>query len=175
MIAHLVSYFRFIMSTNDTWITLTSELNHIRNYMEIQMVMYPGKLSFQDRFPKELENALIPPLLVQPFVENAIKHGFINNTKPFRVNITINEEVGKDDALCMVIQISDSGPGFSELQLERLNLGLYEKDPTDRQLGIWNVRRRLSMFYNEQASITFCNDPQGGGVIKIMLPIHRGL
>lgn len=175
IIAHLVSYFRFIMSTNDTWITLTSELNHIRNYMEIQMVMYPGKLSFHDQFPKELENALIPPLLVQPFVENAIKHGFINNTKPFRVNITINEEVSKDGAMCMAIQISDSGPGFSELQLERLNLGLYEKDPTDRQLGIWNVRRRLSMFYNERASITFSNDPQGGGVIKIMLPIHRRL
>lgn len=175
MIGHLVSYFRFIMSTNDTLITLTSELNHIRNYMEIQMVMYPHKLSFHERLPKELENALVPPLLVQPFVENAIKHGFINNTKPFGVSITITENIGKDGDLFMAIQISDSGPGFTELQLEMLNQGLYEKEPTDRQLGIWNVHRRLIMFYDERAKLAFQNDPQGGGIVIITLPMQRRL
>ncbi|WP_337102657.1 sensor histidine kinase [Paenibacillus sp. YIM B09110] len=173
MIGHLVSYFRFIMSTNDAWITLASELNHIRNYMEIQMVMYPNKLSFQERVTKDLENALIPPLLVQPFVENAIKHGFMNNTAPFSIDITVSEVAGEDRDSCMVIQIRDSGAGFSEEQLVMLNLGLYEKEPTDRQLGIWNVRRRLIMFYDQRANIAFANDPRGGGVVHIELPMQR--
>lgn len=60
MIGHLVSHFRFIMNTNDTWIPLLSELNHIQNYIEIQMVMYPNKLSYQVQLPKELEYTLIP-------------------------------------------------------------------------------------------------------------------
>lgn len=170
VISHLVSYFRFIMSTNDTWITLTSELNHIRNYMEIQMVMYPDRLDFHEQLPKELENVLVPPLLIQPFVENAIKHGFINNSQPFRVSITVKE----DEESCIAIQIKDSGPGFSGQQLDELNLGLYEKDPTDRQIGIWNVRRRLNMFYDQRAELSFHNDPQGGGVVDIKLPMRGG-
>ncbi|MGG1637490.1 sensor histidine kinase [Paenibacillus sp. NRS-1760] len=175
MISHLVSYFRFIMSTNDTWITLVSEFNHIRNYMEIQMVMYPNKLSFYDRLPEELENVLVPPLLVQPFVENAMKHGFINNTKHFEVSVTVSEATSKDGDSCMAIEIRDSGPGFSKQQLDMLNLGLYEKEPTDRQLGIWNVRRRLIMFYDGRANIAFRNDPQGGGIVNINLPMQRRL
>lgn len=175
MISHLVSYFRFIMSTNDTWITLVSEFNHIRNYMEIQMVMYPNKLSFYDRLPEELENVLVPPLLVQPFVENAMKHGFINNTKHFEVSVTVSEATSKDGDSCMAIEIRDYGPGFSKQQLDMLNLGLYEKEPTDRQLGIWNVRRRLIMFYDGRANIAFRNDPQGGGIVNINLPMQRRL
>nr|WP_255570350.1 histidine kinase [Cohnella sp. CFH 77786] len=175
MISHLVSYFRFIMSTNDSWITLSSEMNHIRNYMEIQMVMYPDKLIFHDQLPRELENALVPPLLVQPFVENAIKHGFINNAKPFRIAVTVSEEDGEDGVPRLAIQIRDSGPGFSERQLESLNAGIYEKAPTDRQLGIWNVRRRLNMFYDEAANLAFRNDPQGGGIVEMRLPMQRRL
>ncbi|GMK39280.1 hypothetical protein PCCS19_23340 [Paenibacillus sp. CCS19] len=171
MIGHLVSYFRFIMSTNDTWIELSGEMNHIRNYMEIQMVMYPDRLSFHEQFPKEFEQILVPPLLVQPFVENAIKHGFVNNVKPFAVSIAVNVETGKDGVPYAFIRISDTGPGFNKQQLEQLNGGLYEKEPTDRQLGIWNVRRRLTMFYREQAALTFVNDPEGGGVVELKLPI----
>lgn len=175
MIGHLVSYFRFIMNTNDSWITLASEMNHIRNYMEIQMVMYPDKLIYREQLPKELENTLVPPLLVQPFVENAMKHGFINNVNPFSVQITVREEVGEDGVPCIAIQIGDSGPGFSGQQLDMLNLGLYEKEPTDRQLGIWNVRRRLTMFYDERAKLAFRNAPEGGGMVEMRLPAPRGM
>lgn len=175
MIVHLVSYFRFIMNTNDTWITLSSELNHIRNYIEIQMVMYPDRLSYQVQLPKELEKTLIPPLLIQPFVENAIKHGFINNSKPFEIILTVEEEAGKNGESCIYILVKDSGPGFTGDQLEILNHGLYEKKPTDRHLGIWNVYRRMLMFYNNRASLTFLNAPEGGAVVEIRLPIQRGL
>ena len=173
MIGHLVSYFRFIMSTNDSWIPLSSEWNHIRNYMEIQMVMYPDKLVFREELPKAFEGMLVPPLLVQPFVENAIKHGFVNNAKPFVVQIAAKAETGQDGAPRVSIRIGDSGPGFGERQLEALNAGLYEREPTDRQLGIWNVRRRLTMFYEDEASLVFRNDPAGGGIVELILPLSR--
>ncbi|RUS47383.1 histidine kinase [Cohnella sp. AR92] len=173
MIGHLVSYFRFIMSTNDSWITLASEMNHIRHYMEIQMVMYPDKLTFEERLPKELEDTLVPPLLVQPFVENAIKHGFVNNLLPFKVSITASTEAGNDGEPCLVIQIGDSGPGFDAERLESLNAGWYEKEPTDRHLGIWNVRRRLNMFFDERASLAFRNGPQGGGIVEMKIPMAK--
>lgn len=173
MIGHLVSYFRFIMSTNDAWIALSSEMQHIRNYMEIQMVMYPDKLSFHERLPEEFEDMLVPPLLVQPFVENAIKHGFINNVKPFAVHIEVGSETENGGVPYASILIRDSGPGFNDQQLELLNGGMYEREPTDRQLGIWNVRRRLTMFYEDQASLAFRNDPEGGGVVELKIPMTR--
>lgn len=52
MIGHLVSHFRFIMNTNDAWIPLSGELGHIQNYIEIQMVMYPNKLSYEVQLPQ---------------------------------------------------------------------------------------------------------------------------
>lgn len=173
MIGHLVAYFRFLMSTNETWISLAGEFSHIRNYMEIHRVMYPDRIVFEERLPQELENAPIPPLLVQPFVENAMKHGFVNNLKPFRIELTASEEAWEDGAPRMVIRIRDSGPGFSGEQLERLNLGAYEREPTDRHLGIWNVRRRLAMFDDERASLSFRNDPEGGGLVELRLPLRE--
>lgn len=175
MISHLVSHFRFIMNTNGSWIPLLSELKHIQNYIEIQMVMYPDKLSYQVHLPKELESNLIPPLLIQPFVENAIKHGFVNNAKPFEIVITVREEAGENSEACIAIQIRDSGPGFTALQLEMLNQGLYEQKPTDHHLGIWNVYRRMLMFYNNRARLTFHNTPDGGAVVEIRLPAQREL
>lgn len=175
MIGHLVSHFRFIMNTNDAWIPLRGELGHIQNYIEIQMVMYPNKLSYEVQLPQELESTLIPPLLIQPFVENAIKHGFINNSKPFNVGITVSEEAGESGNSCIAIQIRDSGPGFSEVQLDRLNHGVYERKPTDRHLGIWNVYRRMLMFYNNRARLTFHNAPDGGAVVEIRLPVQKEL
>lgn len=172
MIGHLVAYFRFIMSTNDSWIALSSEMNHIRNYMEIQMVMYPDKLDYRESLPEKGKDMLVPPLLVQPFVENAMKHGFVDNAKPFGLRIEVSEEDG-GDAPRLTIRIKDTGPGFDERQLESLNAGLYERDPTDRQLGIWNVRRRLAMFYGDQASLSFRNDPGGGGEVELKLPVGR--
>ncbi|WP_238651482.1 sensor histidine kinase [Paenibacillus piscarius] len=173
MIGHLVSHFRFIMNTNDTWIPLRSELNHIQNYIEIQMVMYPNKLSYEVQLPPELEHTLIPPLLIQPFVENAFKHGFINNAKPFAVGITVHEEAGENGDSSIVIRVRDSGPGFSAHHMDMLNQGLYERKPTDRHLGIWNVYRRMIMFYNNRARLIFCNAPDGGAAVEIRLPVQR--
>lgn len=171
MITHLVSYFRFIMNTNEAWIPLASELNHIRNYMEIQMVMYPRKLVFQEVLPPELEDTPVPPLLVQPFVENAIKHGFMNHAKPFELSVSVSKEEGEGGTY-MTVRISDTGPGFSEELLDELNRGIYEKQPTDRQLGVWNVRRRLTMAYDIQATLRFRNGSEGGGIVEMSLPLH---
>ncbi|WP_168735824.1 sensor histidine kinase [Cohnella fermenti] len=170
MIRHLVAYFRFMMNTNDRWIALADEVAHIRNYMDIQMMMYPDKLSFDLQLPEELERTPLPPLLVQPFVENAFKHGFVEVTRPFKVAIVISREDGQDGNGSVVIRVDDSGPGFAPDRLNRLNEGIYEKEPTDRQLGIWNVRRRLAMYYAGRAELIFRNDACGGGSVEIRLP-----
>ncbi|WP_270169916.1 sensor histidine kinase [Paenibacillus sp. SYP-B4298] len=174
MLSHLVSYFRFIMNTNDAWIPLLSEVNHIRNYIEIQMVMYPGKLTFHEQLPQELEGMLVPPLLVQPFVENAMKHGFVSNAKPFELGLSAERVIVEEGTEQVAIRVRDSGPGFTLEQLDMLNRGAYEREPTDRQLGIWNVRRRLAMAYEGKAQLTFDNHPQGGARVELILPVHRG-
>lgn len=173
MVRHLVSYFRFIMNTNDAWIPLHSELGHIRNYIDIQMVMYPGKLSFREHVPEALGQMLVPPLLVQPFVENAMKHGFVSNAKPFELALEVEERISAEGKREAAIRVSDSGPGFSDEQLELLNSGIYEREPTDRQLGVWNVRRRLVMTYGDEAKLSFGNRPQGGGEVTLILPVQR--
>ncbi|MEK0313291.1 sensor histidine kinase [Cohnella sp. 56] len=173
MVSHLVSYFRFAMSTNDTWITLADELNHIRNYMEIQRVMYPDKLTYDEQLPEQFERALVPPLLIQPFVENAMKHGFTNNLRPFSVGVTVSEEPGQQPSSRMVIHIRDTGAGLSAQQLDMLNHRWHEHEPTDRQLGIWNVRRRMKMVYGERATLSFSNDSKSGAIVEMKIPCQR--
>src|SRR5690606_40885476 len=69
------------LSSSRTVITLMEELDHIQDYLSIQQYRYPDILSFDTALPPELKRALVPPLTLQPFVENAIIHGDRKSTR----------------------------------------------------------------------------------------------
>lgn len=164
----LVEYFRFMFRSNLTFVSLKDEIKHTRNYLNIQLLRFPKHLTYEIETAEALENMKVPPLVVQTFVENTIKHS-VTNDEPIHIRITIQPEtLDGDDVLR--IRIQDTGKGFpdSVLQLLQSDQDLIKEN--GEHVGIWNVKRRLALLYKDQARITFENVPEGGAVVEIMLP-----
>lgn len=168
MSLHLADYFRFIMRTDRNTVTLAEELGHIGNYIEIQKIRFPNKLEFDVRVAERFMGYEIPSLIVQPFVENAIIHGFKNRKRMFRITITAEEDERPE--YWFRLEIRDNGTGLPEEVL----MSLREERPlqeTERsRLGIGNVIHRLKLHYSGKAAIEFANGAEGGAVIRLYFP-----
>ncbi|XEC95424.1 sensor histidine kinase [Paenibacillus tarimensis] len=171
MALYMADYFRFIMGVNRDLISLEEELKHIRNYIEIQKFRFPNRLECELDIPEPILSLPLPALLLQPFVENAIIHGFVNRRKPFRIVIAGRLSLIQD-VYYLTVTIQDNGVGFSEEILERLNKGEALPPSETSRLGILNVIQRLKLRYNGEADISF-HKPTGqeGAAVSIRLPL----
>lgn len=169
-VRHLVQYFRFMLQVKDNRITLGQELEHLRNYLEIQKMRYQQSFEFQITVAEALSRASIPSLLVQPFVENAMLHGMSLKAEIFRLEISAG--LSEEAAGTMIIEISDNGKGSSAEKLQELNAPDYTPDTDEGQIGIWNVKQRLAMIYQGRAEIHFSGNQPSGFRVRLSLPIE---
>lgn len=168
MSLHLADYFRFIMRANRDTITLDEELRHIDNYITIQDLRFPNKLVITYDIPEPLKSYPIPALTVQPFVENAIIHGFKNRKQLFVIHISVEQDVHPGGGF--LLTITDNGVGFPTEVLEQLQEGTPLPEGESSRLGIMNVAHRLKLHYGEGANIRFANGADNGTVITIKFP-----
>jgi Predicted signal transduction protein with a C-terminal ATPase domain len=171
----LARYFRYVTSSSRTVLTLKEELDHIRDYLTIQQYRYPDILSFDISMPDELGSASVPPLTLQPFVENSIIHGYQKKTSSFRIRITCGTEEAADGGTLVVVTLEDNGIGVepAKLAMLRQNVsdGVARAAGETRHLGIWNVYRRLSLMFGEQqVSIRFESVDTGGLRVMVRFP-----
>jgi len=170
MVGHLVNYFRFVIRTRRSTVSIGEELEHIRNYLEIQKLRYSGDFQFTTDVPDAIRDLYIPPLTLQPFVENAVVHGF-QKSEEKRFQLRVSGSVCReDDRLYVLIRVEDNGNGFEEEKLAYFAEGQYIEQADDRHVGIWNVHRRLTMKYGPRAYIRFANKPDRGAEVRIYLP-----
>ncbi|MBY9078711.1 histidine kinase [Paenibacillus sp. HN-1] len=169
-VRHLVQYFRFMLQAKDSSITLEQELEHIRNYLEIQKMRYQQSFEFQIDLSEDIRHASIPSLTVQPFVENAMIHGISLKGEVFRLSIAAYSD--EDRPGWMVIEVADNGKGADDEQLRVLNAPDYQPASEDRHIGIWNVKKRIAMRYRERASIGFSRVEPTGFRVRLTLPLE---
>lgn len=171
MSLHLADYFRFIMRTNSDTITLGDELSHIGNYITIQQMRFPDKLVCAIEADEDVKRVPIAALTLQPFVENAIIHGFKNRRKLFHIRIAAERiELTKGNARLM-LSVADNGTGYAEDVLEQLQQNRYVPPGDTGGLGIMNVMDRLSIMYGDRATMTFSNGGDGGAEVHIAIPL----
>ncbi|AZN41804.1 sensor histidine kinase [Paenibacillus albus] len=181
MTEHLADYFRFITRAHRSLITLSEEIDHISNYLEIQKLRFPDKLSFEIDLQASLIGWMLPPLTIQPFIENAVIHGMPEEDRPYIISITAKyiaeEGAGEGKGVCEII-IADNGRGLSPEKLQQLRASSVAEgtEQVNSQgqggLGIWNVRRRLTMIYGSLAEIRFFNRETEGTMVRIKLPME---
>lgn len=174
MSLHLADYFRFIMTSNQEMITLREELKHIENYIVIQQLRFPNRLQMSIHEVDPFLDYPIAALTIQPFVENAIIHGFKNRKQMFHIEIKASRQSDSS----FKITIADNGEGFSPEVLEKLQRREPIVDEQRRSLGIGNVIERLQLLYGNKAAIEFHNradhdEVVSGAVIEITFPIYE--
>jgi Predicted signal transduction protein with a C-terminal ATPase domain len=165
----LVNYFRFMFQSNLNFISLRDEIKHTRNYLHIQELRFPDYLTYEISAPDSLLECLIPPLMVQTFVENTIKYA-VTLDDPIHISINITPYEAESRAMIKVL-IYDTGKGFPKEVLDRLQLETDNDSEQVEHIGIWNVQRRLRMLYKGEAGITFYNRIDGGACAEIYLPM----
>ncbi len=167
----LVQYFRYMFRSNLTLVPLKDEIRHIRNYMRIQELRFPGKLSFRLSMPEYLKDTRIPPLIIQTFIENSIKHA-ITPDASIDINVCMELEEAVDSEPLLKIRITDTGSGFSEEVLSEISKGNRIVDEHGEHIGIWNVKRRLGLLYGDAARLHVSNHEPSGARIELVLPIQ---
>lgn len=170
MALHLADYFRFTIHSNRSLITLEEELKHIGNYMEIQRLRYPDNLTFEISLPEDCRSVELPPLSVQPFVENAVIHGFQNRNLPFAIRVGVYKETDGEGTERIVLTVADTGVGFSGEWLREF-AGTDWRAMQGEHVGIWNVMRRLHLHYGEAAEVALSNTGEGAEV-RISFPLN---
>lgn len=160
-------YFRYLFQTNQDFVLLKDEIQHIQDYLQVQRLRYGNNFSFQVEIAERVYNNSIPPLILQTFVENIFKHCFSMDTK-LSVRLTIDSVTEENDYYR--IMLDDNGPGFPDKVLSKLKsrTSLITKD--GKHIGLTNTFERLDSLYHQDYYVHFMNKPEGGAMIKMVLP-----
>ena len=159
------NYLRHLFQAHQDFNRLADEIQHIRNYLEIQKIRYGDSIDFDLDWDPGLKDAAIPPLLLQTFVENAIKHGF-SFQDSFHIQLSIHEEANQH----LAISLLDNGPGFSSAILQDLVAKKSIVTDDGHHIGLTNARERLDLLYPDHYTLQFSNGSQGGARIQLSLP-----
>lgn len=151
MLENLTSYLRSSLArTRDRRTTLGEELDLVRAYLDIYRIRMGDRLHYTIELPETLREVPFPPLLVQPLVENALRHGLEPRIEGGEVRIRVRERNGG-----YTIEVADTGAGFSVAAADGL--------------GLANVRERLETLYEGKARL-FLEDNRPTG-LKVTLEI----
>lgn len=155
MICGLSEMLRHLLNKNSSLeIPLSTELELLNLYANIMKARLEHRFNLQVQIDDAAKQALVPQLLLQPLLENAIRHGANPHTFQIDVSLSACLEDGH-----VHLTVCDKGPGFS-LQTDRGGVGLC------------NTRERLAGLYGGEGSFTLGNAPSGGAVIRISLPFR---
>jgi two-component sensor histidine kinase len=163
MIARLSELLRCTLEgPTEQEITVREELDLLRRYVEIMQIRFQGRLESHFNVSPEAEEALVPTWILQPLVENAMKHGVSRVRGVGRIEVDVRRSGDE-----LVLAVSDNGPGADA---SRANGALPEGAASG--VGLRNTRARLEEMYGAQQRFTLRPSPDGGTVAEIVLPYH---
>ena len=162
-------YFRYLFQTNHHFVSLKKELDHIRDYLAIQQLLHGPTFQYKTSIRLNIEEMQIPPLILQTFIENSIKHGFSDINYEETLIISLSITPAKDEQK-LNITIKDNGPGYPPDILDKLQNQLPISAANGKQIGINNAIQRLQMLYGNSFSISFSNGMNDGAIVELVIP-----
>ena len=165
MILKLATILRRLLHSTDSFVPLREEVEFIDNYLDIEVVRFGDKLKVvKDLDPASLE-AMVPSMLLQPLVENSIKHGLAPKVEGG--SITLRSRVIKSR---LVVEVEDDGVGIGSAPGLIRELG-HADNLAGMGIGMANVAERLKVLYGDAARMMIENREGGGTLIRLRLPI----
>jgi len=159
MIARLGEFLRLTLEHSDEqMVTLDEEINFLRCYLEIEQIRFSDRLTVEFQLQSETLSAFVPHLLLQPVVENALKHGIAPRAAPGQIVISA-KKIGET----LLLEVKDNG------------LGIGSNDSRNGKAkngtGLPNIRSRLEQIYEGNFRFELANGSRGGLTVIIEIPI----
>ncbi len=156
--------YRVAVHGKETEIPLREEMSYVESYLELENMITGGRISVIVDPEEDTLDLLVPKLIVQPIVENSIRHGVEDMVEGGTVLVTTRMEDGR-----LQIDVADNGKGMPEEQIRRL---LSEEEKDAMHIGIGSVQRRIRILYGKEYGLSIQSD-QEGTTVTIFLPVLR--
>jgi two-component system, LytTR family, sensor histidine kinase LytS len=164
----LVSLSHFLrQNLTATTVTITSleqELRHVKAYLAIEEARFVEKLKVTYNIDDAALLVKIPPLTLQPIVENAVKHGIKNMDQDCHIHIAIHKELSKT-----VVIVEDNGQGMTQDRIDQLGKQMIDSEKGSG-IALYNVNRRLMMMFGDKASLQIESKTDKGTKISFSIP-----
>jgi signal transduction histidine kinase len=158
MLGHLSDLLRGVLEDVDAQeVSLGRELEYLQLYLAIEQVRFPDRLRVAVSADPATQEALVPQLILQPIVENAIRHGIGRSSSAGRILINASKINGTVE-----LRVQDDGPGLSP-----------SGSSEDEGIGLANTRARLQQLYGQDARLVIENSDCGGVLVTISIPFHQ--
>jgi signal transduction histidine kinase len=160
----LTALLRAVLRSEGEFTTLGRELEVVEAYLDIEHARFEQRLRVRIEVPPGLSSLRVPPLVLQPIVENAVKHGIATRRLGGEVTVSASVDRSAGQSPHLVLIVRDTGAGATA---EALRVGRVAG------VGLNNVERRLACQYGTAASLSIRSDPDTGTTVEIRLPIER--
>jgi two-component system sensor histidine kinase LytS len=166
LLLHLSRLLRRRLRENDDLVPLHDELEAVDDFLFINKVRFGSKLQVRIEIGDHTEDCLVPVFSIQPLVENALRHGFIEKEIDCRIEVKTSLE-----SEFLKIEVIDNGAGIQAGTLERIRKG---QRTEHGGVGLNNIMQRLKLLYGDRAGCTFETAPGKGTRVILHLPQVNG-
>jgi two-component system LytT family sensor kinase len=156
LIIRLSALLRRLLRSHQHFVSLREELEAIDEYLDIEVIRFGPKLKVIKDIDPDTMNLIVPSMILQPLVENSIKHGFSRKVGPGSITIRSHRENGR-----AVIEVEDDGMGFFAESLDQ---------QMSSGIGLANVRERLRVIYGATYQLKLSSEPGKGTRARIEVP-----
>lgn len=149
--------------------SLYEEIECVKNYIEIQEQRFGERIFFDINIEENLPDIAVPGMIIQPLIENAVQHGVRDLTEQAYIQVSFTRR--KENIL---IQVEDNGCGMEDETIISLLNGKenISKEKSRKSIGIWNVCKRLEMFYGRKGLIRIESNPGCGTIVTLLIPVE---
>jgi len=170
----LTNMFRAGLSKGKDFITLKEELKHVGSYLYIQQIRYNDKLSYRIETDDFFRDCLVPRILLQPLVENAIYHGIKQKRDNGIIKVRV-EKITKNNLSMLVLSVYDDGVGIPQDKLIPLQKTLEMNDtPAEKSgFGLYYVAKRIFLTYGPPYGIKIHSRKNKETIVSLYLPFQK--
>jgi len=164
----LSDLFRHILNRGADQVTVEQEIKHLRTYLYIMGFRYQDRMKCTITVEEGLEKVIIPKLILQPLVENAIVHGIDKLAGAGEIQVFLER---RNEYLC--VSVSDNGMGTDAAAVRQsLREETLPQAPPIHGFALRNIDRRIKLFYGEAYGLEFDSHPGKGTVVTIIIPLE---
>ncbi|MCR5671785.1 MAG: histidine kinase [Butyrivibrio sp.] len=164
MIVSLSGLLRYSIKDMREEVTVREDLDNLQYYLNILQIRFNKRFAYNINVAEDIRECLIPKLLLQPLLENAVKYGFGEKEK-LTVNIS-----GYQIKESLIFVCEDDGVGIDEDVLGGLKAQLENSDNTSGHFGLYNIHRRIQLMYKEDYGLELNSKKGEGTMVRLTLP-----
>ncbi len=170
LLIHLAEFFRKALKSKASLISLKEEMEFVNTYLVLEKARFGRKLKIKSEIPRDLMEAEVPRLSIQPLVENAVKHGITPKLIGGTVLIRVDRIESESGDIELLVEIIDDGLG---IDAKRLKDVLLPGVGSGNGVGLANVHARLQGLYGEEYGLVIASKLNEGATVTMRLPYSR--